>query len=160
MNGDKMNLYLRKAVLEDCDLLFNWANDKMVRQNSFSQKEILYKDHVIWFNKMTNFDRYIIFILCCENIPLGQVRIEIEKRTAVISYSIDRNYRGKHLSIEMLDLLEKEIINSKIDINKLVGYVKLDNNISQRVFENLKYKKIFYNNFYEYYKLLSNKVVI
>lgn len=154
MNGDEMNLYLRKAVLEDCDLLFNWANDRIVRQNSFNQKEILYENHVKWFNKMMNFDRCAIFILCSKNILLGQVRIEIENKTAVISYSIDKKHRGKHLSSEMLSLLEKEIINSKININKLIGYVKLDNNVSQRVFENLKYNKILHDDFYEYYKLL------
>ncbi|WP_162920289.1 GNAT family N-acetyltransferase [Clostridium fermenticellae] len=149
-----MNLYLRKAVLEDCDLLFNWANDKIVRQNSFNQKGILYENHVKWFNKMMNFDRCSIFILCSKNVSLGQVRIEIENKTAVISYSIDKKYRGKHLAIEMLNLLEKNVGNSKVDVNKLVGYVKLDNYISQRVFEKLKYNAKIHDNFYEYYKLL------
>ena len=31
-----MQQYLRKATIEDMDLLFQWANDSVVRKNSFS----------------------------------------------------------------------------------------------------------------------------
>lgn len=150
-----MNLYLRKATFEDCDLLFNWANDKLVRQNSFNKQKILYKEHRMWFNNMMNSDICSIFILCCKNRPLGQVRIEIENKFAIISYSIDKNYRRKHLSIEMLSLLEKKLSNSNSNIVKLIGYVKIENISSQKVFQKLKYNQIHYNNFYKYYKLLD-----
>jgi RimJ/RimL family protein N-acetyltransferase len=153
-----MDLYLKKADLKDCNLLFNWANDDEVRKNSFNQNKILYEDHVRWFNKVMSSSKYMIFILFSGSIPLGQVRIEIENGTAVISYSIDRKYRGKHLAFKMLTLLENEVINGRANISKLVGYVKLDNNISQKVFQNLNYNEILHEDFYEYCKLLSNKV--
>lgn len=155
-----MNLYLRKAVFEDCDLLFNWVNDELVRQYSFNQEKILYKDHRVWFKKMINSDICIIFILCSGSIQLGQVRINIENKDAVISYSIDKNYRGNHLSIEMLSLLEKKIINNEININKLIGYVKIENVNSQKIFRSLKYKEIFYGKFYKYYKIFLQKGVL
>lgn len=155
-----MGLYLRKADFKDCDVLFNWANDDEVRKNSFNQNKILYGDHIVWFNKVMNSSKYMIFILFSGSIPLGQVRIKIENGTAVISYSIDKKYRGKHLAFRMLALLENEVINSKPNISKLVGYVKLDNNISQKVFQNLNYNEVLHRDFYEYCKLLSNEVGI
>jgi RimJ/RimL family protein N-acetyltransferase len=153
-----MDLYLRKADFGDCDLLFDWANDDEVRRNSFNQNKILYGDHVVWFNKVMNSSKYMIFIFLSGSIPLGQVRIEIENGTAVISYSVDRKYRGKHLASKMLTLLENEVINSKLNISKLVGYVKFDNNISKKVFQDLNYNEVLRKDFYEYYKLLSDKV--
>jgi len=41
--------YLRKAERRDADLLFQWVNEDLVRQNSFSTKEILYSEHIRWY---------------------------------------------------------------------------------------------------------------
>lgn len=38
--------------MDDCDLLFEWANYPMVRQNSFSTKAITYDEHVNWFKNI------------------------------------------------------------------------------------------------------------
>ena len=41
----------RRATIEDAELLFSWANDFDVRRNAFSQQEILWDEHVEWFQK-------------------------------------------------------------------------------------------------------------
>ena len=46
-----MEFYLRKAGWGDADLLFAWANDKDVRKNSFSERQITYEEHKSWFRK-------------------------------------------------------------------------------------------------------------
>lgn len=38
--------------MDDCDLLFEWANYPMVRQNFFSTKAITYDEHVNWFRNI------------------------------------------------------------------------------------------------------------
>lgn len=149
-----MDIKLKLASEYDCDLLFNWTNDEDVRKNSFSSYKILYENHIKWFNNKINSDKCIIFILEIKDTPVGQIRIDIECETAVISYSIDKNYRGKGLSVVMLSLLEDKIKN--ININKLIGFVKLENIASQKVFENLKYNKIIHSEFLEYEKILNN----
>ena len=89
-------------------------------------------------------------------MPIGQVRIDVESKMAVISYSLDKNYRGKGLSVVMLSLVEEEIRNSCININKLIGFVKFENIASQKVFESLKYnKKIHSDEFLEYEKIFK-----
>jgi len=35
-------VFLRKATLSDIDLLYEWANDPVVRENSFSTESISY----------------------------------------------------------------------------------------------------------------------
>ena len=46
--GPKGNLqYLRLAAEDDTELLFQWANEALVRKNSFSGEKILYSQHWI-----------------------------------------------------------------------------------------------------------------
>lgn len=155
-----MDLFLKRAHLNDCDLLFNWANDKETRKNSFNQSKISYEEHVAWFNSKMKSYTCAIFILNFDNISVGYVRIDIENKTAVISYAIDENYRGRGLAEKMLALLEAELRNEEKHIEKLIGYVKSDNIASQKIFEKLKYNKIIHDDYFEYYKLLLDKVVI
>lgn len=57
-----MEGYLRKATIADMDLLFEWANDPLVRQNSFTTEKITYEEHQRWFWKALereNFQQYI-----------------------------------------------------------------------------------------------------
>lgn len=134
--------------------MFNWANDTEVRKNSFNNNKILYEDHIKWFNNKINSDKCIIFIVQFKYTPVGQVRIDIEGETGLISYSIDKSYRGKGLAIVMLSLLEDEIKKNGIYIYKLIGFVKFENIASQKVFENLKYNKIIQSEFLEYEKTI------
>ena len=146
-----MRFYLKKAAAEHCDLLFKWSNDKEVRENSFTKDAIKYDVHVKWFNDKLNSPNCDIFIFYLDNVPVGQARIDVENHEAVISYSIDNNYRGRGLSTEMIGLLEK---NVDTNVNKLIGYVKFSNVISQRVFEKLGYTKELNNNYIKYSKII------
>jgi len=44
-------LSLRKIVASDKELIFDWANDKTTRENSFSQQPIDFETHSAWFDK-------------------------------------------------------------------------------------------------------------
>lgn len=150
-----MDIALKQASKEDCDLLFSWVNNESVRKNSFNQDKILYEDHIKWFDNRINSNECFIFILEEQDVPIGQVRIDIEsKKTAIISYSIDENYRGRGLSLVMLTLLEKKIKCDFLNINKLIGFVKIENIASQKTFESLKFNKKTHSNFLEYEKYL------
>ncbi|MCB2297181.1 GNAT family N-acetyltransferase [Clostridium tagluense] len=144
-----MQKYLKKATYNDCDLLFNWANDKTVRESSFNNNKIEYEEHINWFQNKLNSNDTDIFIFYYQHIPVGKVSIDIENKEAIISYSIDKDYRGLRLSTDMLKLLEK---NVERPISKFVGYVKYDNVQSQLVFERLGYQKVKCDNYIKYYK--------
>ncbi|WP_052037777.1 GNAT family N-acetyltransferase [Clostridium drakei] len=137
-----MGLFLRKVNLNDCGLLFDWANDEEVRKNSFNKNKILYENHIDWFNSMIKLNNCIIFILCYDDIDVGQVRINIENNCGIIDYSIDKRYRGRGYGYKILYMLEKYIISDCINVNRLVGNVKNSNIKSQKAFEKNNYKKI------------------
>ena len=136
-----VGLHLKEATYEDCNLIFNWANDEYVRKNSFNESKISYENHVSWFKDRLSSDNCIIFILYFHKTPIGQIRIDIKGSYGIIDYSIDKNHRGSGYGSKILHMMEEVVIINYNDINKLIGKVKYNNIKSQRAFERNKYKK-------------------
>lgn len=130
---------LRKCGVEDCDLLYNWSNDRVVRQNSFNISPIPYSEHVNWFNKSLEYKTREIFICMMDSIPVAMVRIDIEESEAIISYLVDENHRGKGLGTQVLKLLYDIVVNEYKHIEKLIGLVKKENVASCKAFKKLGY---------------------
>jgi uncharacterized SAM-binding protein YcdF (DUF218 family) len=86
---------LRKATKNDRRQLFNWANDPDVRANAKHPEPINWSGHVVWFNdKLRNRTSYI-FILEKAKKNIGLVRFDKKPEGLVISYLIDKYYRGQ-----------------------------------------------------------------
>lgn len=129
------NLYLRKAALSDLDLYYEWANDPVVRSNSFSSEPIPYEDHVKWFNRSLNKDDVHLFVMMEDDVPVGQIRINISDAVAEISYSISSEFRGKGYGRKIVSLLIEKIKKEIPGIKTISARVKPDNEASKKVFE-------------------------
>lgn len=132
-------LRLKKAEYSDIDLLYEWANDTVVRQNSFNSDKIPYDTHVKWFTRMMSDPSVIQYILHDDNVPVGQVRLDIEGDEAEISYSVSPEHRGKGYGRELLRMIYGVVKNDYPGISTLVARVKSDNIKSKSLFENLGY---------------------
>ena len=119
---------MRKAIPADVDLFFHWANDKESRENSYSNAEIAYDDHVKWFSKRLGAKGCSLYVFTDEyDTPVGQVRIEENTLKSmsgqwIISISVDRSFRGKNLSSEMISTASKEFMKDHRgeEINALI----------------------------------------
>jgi len=130
------NTRLRQADKGDCKLLYRWANDQAVRQNSFSPGKIGWTKHVNWFQEKLNNPDCCLYILTNSlNMPIGQIRFDISKKFAEIDYSIDAQFRnlgmGKHLLLEGLYKFKSEL-NRDITIQ---GNVRPQNIASLKAFK-------------------------
>lgn len=132
-------LRLEKADYSDIDLLYEWANDTVVRQNSFNSDKIPYDTHVKWFTKMMNDPSVVQYILYDDIVPVGQVRLNIEGDEAEISYSVSPEYRGKGYGRELLRMIYGVVKGDYPKISTLVARVKPDNMKSKSLFEDLGY---------------------
>ena len=47
-------LHFRFANMNDIELYYNWANDKLVRENSYNQNSISLDEHTKWFQSKLN----------------------------------------------------------------------------------------------------------
>ena len=127
-------LKLREIEPADIDLLFEWANDPLTRKNSFHSDMIQYEDHKKWFSRMISDDSVLQYIMMEDEIPVGQIRLNLEAEKAEIGYSIAAEYRGRGYGHIILQLIKGEIRNKHPEIRKLVARVKPDNIASNRLF--------------------------
>lgn len=129
-------LILRDATDHDAHFLFKWANDKAVRENSFSQEQIKWSSHLKWFNSRIKSDKTRIFILVCNNMNAGQIRFDLkEDNYWLIDYSIDIDQRGKGYGLKIIEMGIKSFSISA----KFMAKVKRMNLPSIKVFQRLKF---------------------
>ena len=133
-------IYLRKAEPEDVDILFEWANDPLVRENSFHTEQIPYEEHKRWFGGMMSNPKVFQYILMEEDIPCGQIRLNVQDDTAEIGYSIAPQYRGRGYGRRILQLMAEEVKQNHPEIRTLVAKVKLNNPASVKLFESEHYE--------------------
>ena len=133
---------LRPVHKKDCRLLWQWTNDFHVRAASFSSEQILWEEHVKWFESKLNDPRCIFYIsLNSKNVHIGQVRYDVEGTKAIVSLSIDRKYRGKGYGSIILWLSAQKLFNAS-DVRVIHAYVKQSNESSIRVFVKTGFKNI------------------
>ncbi|MES2567364.1 MAG: GNAT family N-acetyltransferase [Bacteroidota bacterium] len=138
-NFNALNMHF--AGLSDTDLYYKWANDLVVRQNSFNSSEIQYEQHVGWFTKKLNSpDCFFYLFSNQENIPVGQVRIDKSNSEVVIGISIDEKFRGKGFGVEMLNRSCYDYLN-KFPKEQVIAYVKEENTSSVKLFSKAGFVK-------------------
>ena len=121
-------LTIRKANTEDCDLYYQWANDPLVRLQSFDTATIDYHAHVEWFNERINNPNFCFYIFHNEEHQnIGQVRITKSKdNTAIIGVSIDSMHRGSSYASQILDTASNIFLTEKPNYF-LYAYIKSSN---------------------------------
>ncbi len=124
----------RNVSVDDLSLLYEWANDPVVRANAINQDAIAWEDHVNWFHTKLNSPNSQLFILEKLNVPIGQVRIDFDGVYWVIGYSIDMKFRGLGYGKMIIAELMKRCENKK-----LKAVVKSGNISSRKVFEGLEF---------------------
>lgn len=150
-NGER-KYFLRPVTKQDAKLLFDWTNDPVTRQNSFSTKPVLWEEHLNWLNQKVNDANCLFFIMCDGKHDFGTIRIEYKDennrimdekgKQAIISFSIAPEYRGKGLGVKMLALGEQKAKTWKVSgkqIDILIGEVKEENIASRKCFEKNDY---------------------
>lgn len=149
-----MNNYLRAATKADMDLLFEWANDPQVRKNSFSTKKISYEEHKKWFEDLLKDKKRKQYIYVVDGKEIGQARVELDKDTAKISYSICAAKRGLGFGGLLLRMVCLQAKQDFPEILKFIGEVKPENEVSQKVFLGAGFQAKKYT-----YEALAEKIV-
>ena len=135
----KQNLKLEKINFKDSDLIFGWANNDLVRKNSFIKKKIRYADHQKWLKKKLLSKNSLIFKLLFNYIPVGQIRFDKKNNFYEIDYSIDEVFRNCGFGKIMIEKSIKKILKKEIIIR---ADVKHENRQSIKIFKSLKFVEI------------------
>ena len=138
MTGERLRL--REVCDKDCELLWQWANDPVVRAASFSSELILWEEHVRWFRtKLSDPSCYYYILLREEGVPVGQVRFDTSDDEAESNVSIASNFRGHGYGADGIRIASKRLFQ-ETDISRIYASIKPSNNASIRAFRKAGYK--------------------
>jgi UDP-2,4-diacetamido-2,4,6-trideoxy-beta-L-altropyranose hydrolase len=127
-------LALRPVQSQDCCMVWEWANDPVVRTQSFSTEKILWEKHVAWFeSQQTNASIRFYMAVDKNDVPAGQIRYQIDGQEAVVSVSLAPEQRGKGYSAEIIRLGTRELW-ATTKTNIIHAYIKQNNTASVRAF--------------------------
>ncbi|WP_448546856.1 GNAT family N-acetyltransferase [Thalassotalea fusca] len=124
---------IRVATENDCEMLFHWANDPLIREMAFSQKKIDYADHEKWFLSRLSSNDTCIFIAKVDNNPIGQVRFDNRGRYFEIDVHLAPEQRGKGYASNML-VKSCEALFAEFPAAEVKAVVKLNNPASFKAF--------------------------
>lgn len=127
---------LRVANQDDCELIWTWANDPLVRRMSFHSDPIPYEQHTEWFDARLKNSMAIIQVAEVDGKPAGQVRLEFSETEDgwVVDISVAPEFRGRGLALEIM----QKAISALRRIHRearVVAWVKKANENSVRVFD-------------------------
>ncbi len=136
------SVQVRWARVHDEQMLLDWANDPVTRQNAFSAQKIQPLTHRAWFRaRLRNYENCQFYIAeLGEGIPLGQVRFQREGEMWEVHYAVAPAFRGRGLGRPMLKAALHRLC-SNTSAAEVVGSVKAGNLASQRIFEQLGFER-------------------
>ena len=125
-----MNISLRRADLEDKELLFKWFNNlDSLKFKIKTDSKISFITHEKWFIERLKDKNTFIWIIECDKRQMGQIRLQYSKYYYEVDIYIVKDFRK--LGIASLALKEAEN-NSKL--KPLRAVVKNNNKVSRLFF--------------------------
>ncbi len=126
---------LRLASEDDCETVFQWANDPLTRAVSFSWEAITWQEHFRWFTARLA-DQYHIFYIAItpSGLPMAQARFALRgDGEAVISVSLAPDFRGVGLGSRFIRLACQQAMTER-HVTKIQALIRQDNISSLHVF--------------------------
>lgn len=122
-----MEIKIREATLQDCDILLEWRNDEATRAASHNIDLVEYSSHIRWLRSSLANPNRVLFIAEADGVPVGSVRTDFDGLETELSWTVAPKARGKGVAKNMV----------KVVYNSLSGpiraAVKIDNIASASV---------------------------
>lgn len=134
-------LSIRKAGINDLKYCFEWANDPVVRMQSYNQEPIAMEQHSSWFRQKLEDPSSYYYILEMDGIPVAQIRFQVSGHEAVLGYLAGSRIRSMGLGTTILGKGIEQFVTDYQQPIHIIGYVKRTNLPSQRSFERLAFIK-------------------
>jgi|GEM_PF-511463 len=138
---NKNSFSLREVVESDVRLLFKWVNDPVARANAHNPKPVVWREHSTWFKEKLSDPSVYMYVLTEKKKDVGIIRFDKKDKKFVISYSIDKLYRGRGLGkLIVVEGLKK--ISLTVRQPQFIAQVKQGNIASEKIFNKLGFRLI------------------
>lgn len=134
------DISVRRACIQDGELLWKWANDPSTRANAFHTDTISLKEHIRWYQNRLNSPDTLIWIIEYGGQPVAQIRYDrVSPDTAEIDISVAAECRGMGLGTKAL-VLTLNISGGELGVKHIKGTVFVSNKASARAFVKAGFK--------------------
>ena len=96
------DLELQLAGPGDCEDVWAWRNDPLMRAMAHVGTPVTLRDHRKWFDRMLTGSDHLLYVARSHGARLGMVRFDFEGDHALVSINIAPPYRGKSLGYDLL----------------------------------------------------------
>jgi RimJ/RimL family protein N-acetyltransferase len=126
---------VRTASFQDARFLWELANDRDVRANSFNTQPIPWEDHVKWLEARSNDPSTVLLVALDEALnPCGQIRFDVQESEAELNYSLARKARGRGLGAALIEA-GLAFLFACTSVELVTALVKVENIASLVTFE-------------------------
>lgn len=125
-------LAIRRATMDDAELLHRWTNDAATRTASFRSDPIAWDDHVAWLDARLK-DADSLLLVGVHGVPVGQVRFQRTSDEAVISVSVAPDMRGRGLAAALVDAGVRAAFE-RWPVARIRAEIRSDNHASMAAF--------------------------
>lgn len=137
-------LRMRRAKIQDSEMILAWRNSEAVRANSKNSAEIPEEQHRDWFSRAVSDPGRILLIAEHDGDPVGLVRYDIDSDRARVSVFMDPGRIGCGLGSTMLRQGSDWLAGHDPRIREIRAEILPTNHRSQAAFERAGYKKFLY----------------
>ena len=132
------DISLRKVVLDDKDLLFEWRNMNELVALSFFKKKVTFIEHSEWFAQKLNSPSSDLHIIQLNNEDIGLVRMESSDQGCEVSIYLIPGNEGKGYGFKAL----YRALNKNKSFTTFYANVQLTNIPSQKLFLKLNFVEV------------------
>ncbi|MBN9004586.1 MAG: UDP-2,4-diacetamido-2,4,6-trideoxy-beta-L-altropyranose hydrolase [Rhizobiales bacterium] len=126
---------LRRATLEDSQILLDWRNDSETRANSTFSAPIKRSTHIDWLNQKLSDPATILLIGEQAGIPIGTVRFDpLSDGAREVSIVLAPTARGRGVGRLLLDAA-CQLLLTEVEETPIIARIRLGNLRSRAIFE-------------------------
>lgn len=134
---------LRRAEIDDLDLVFSWQSNPIIRQYFRNSQPVTYDEHVLWYNKAIIDTNYHFYIITYYGYSAGLIRLDaLENNEMEISILISPEFQGNNLASIALNKIVQQYCSTVI-----LAHVATKNAASHKLFSRANFAKINENNY-------------
>lgn len=132
--SEPSSLRVRRATTEDALAIWEWANERSARGQSFHPEPIPLTEHVAWYAARMGSPDCRIWVACDGDRPVGQVRYDRTGVRAEVAITIAAEHRARGLGRYLLRTTASMACD-ELSVEALVALILDGNDPSMRAFE-------------------------
>ncbi|MFI5287089.1 MAG: GNAT family N-acetyltransferase [Candidatus Dormibacteria bacterium] len=137
---DRPRVTLRGARWDDASMVRAWRNDADAVRFSVSARPVAAGEHARWFARAVTDPQIRLWIAEENGIPVGQVRVDLDGESGVVSIAVAASARGRGVGQQMLRLALEEIQRQHI-VTTMTAVTHPDNQASIHAFERVGFRR-------------------